>query len=187
MRPRTAAQPMSHHRAAWQLACAVPRDAGRAFGRPPALRRAPGQRRGSYERRAASSEGAPCRAARAGRAWQLAAGCAGRAASGGVVVAEDWPQRARQKFRQRKIREKVCSPPWPPPALWAELGPLLQLDETCGQGCARCCSQMICAQHQIMAKRPTSRGVAVGLPREAHRSRRSAGGTTVTTRRRAGG
>jgi hypothetical protein len=103
-----------------------------------------------------------------------------------VDVAEDWPQGHREKFRRRKIREKSVLTALGHPGSSVEAKSTFPARRNLWTGMLARWNWMICTQHQITEKRPTSCDVAVGRPGEAQQSRRSAGGTVVTTRPCAG-
>ncbi|EMD89278.1 hypothetical protein COCC4DRAFT_168963, partial [Bipolaris maydis ATCC 48331] len=153
---------MSHHPKSWQLACAM---FGALSPWPPPLKapRCPLLDAGTLTRDVGSSyEAVGVLDSPWVAATLLGAGSASPFTCRRCRGLAAWPQRkVPSKKNSRKKRN-----------LWT--------------GMLARWNWMICTQHQIMEKRPTSRDVAVARPGEWHQLRRSAGGTAVTTRPCAG-
>lgn len=120
------------------------------------------------------------------RGWQQRSSVPAAPLRSHVDVAEDWPHGHSEKFRQRKIREKSVLTALGHPGSIVEAKSTFAARRNLWTGMLARWNWMICTQHQIMEKRPTSRDVAVARPGEWHQLRRSAGGTAVTTRPCAG-
>ena len=179
---------MSHHPKSWQLACAMFGALSRCPPLPSSVRalrateplRCPLLDAGTHTRDIGSSYETvgvldslwlAATLLRAGSASMFTCGrCRGLAA---------WPQR---KVPSKKNSRKSALTALGHPGSIVEAKSTFAARRILWTGMLARWNWMICTQHQIMEKRPTSRDVAVGRPGEAHQLRRSAGGTAVTTR-----